>query len=76
MQTHSSKGLGWTWAFIQKGSLAMTFVSKFLPALALAVALSPLATQAHAAPLQAQGNNQTVVYASVNANSFPDSFGG
>ena len=88
---HSSKSLGWTWALIQKGSFAMTFVPKFLPALALVVALSPLAAQAQTAPQQVQGNDQTavqaapqqtqsdcqtVVYAGIDTNSFRDSFGG
>jgi hypothetical protein len=76
LQRTPPKGLGQTWALIKKGSHPMTLVSKFLPALALAIALFPLVAQAQTAPQQAQSNNQTVVYGGVNANSFPDSFGG
>jgi hypothetical protein len=76
---------------IQKGSFAMTFVPKFLPALALVVALSPLAAQAQSAPQQTQGDDQIVVltipqqaqsdgqmvvFDGIDANSFPNSFGG
>jgi hypothetical protein len=52
---------------------------KFLPVLALAVALSPMAAQARNASHpshRAQTNHLTVVQGGVTANSFPDSFGG
>jgi hypothetical protein len=67
----------------------MSLTLKILPALALAVALSPLAAQAHSAtaapqtvhvspitPSSATIDHPTLVYGGVNANSFPDSFGG
>jgi hypothetical protein len=44
-----------------KGFLLMPFASKFLPVLALAVALSPLAAYAQTAPQRPQPNGQTVV---------------
>jgi hypothetical protein len=67
----------------------MSLTFKVLPALALAIALSPLAAQAHSAttarhmvhvsrvtPSSATIDHPTVVYGGVNQNSFPDSFGG
>jgi hypothetical protein len=67
----------------------MPLTLKILPALILAVALSPLAAQAHGSdiarqtmrvstitPSSATIDHPTVVYGGVGANSFPDSFGG
>ena len=67
----------------------MLFSRKVLPALALAIALAPLAAQAHRAdaapqtvrvsaitPGSATIDQPTTVYGGVGANSFPDSFGG
>ena len=49
---------------------------KLLPALALAVALSPLAAYAQTAPQQTQLNGQTVVQSGPANQLYPDSFGG
>ncbi|HEY1856803.1 hypothetical protein [Acidocella sp.] len=49
--------------------------TKILPAIALAVVLSPLAAQAHTAQ-QAQGSNQTLVQSGPANQQFPDSVGG
>jgi hypothetical protein len=62
---------------------------KFLPVIALAVAFSPLAAQAHGAntahhdaaayavtPSSATIDNPTTVYGGVNKNSFRDAVGG
>jgi hypothetical protein len=67
----------------------MSLALKNLPALVLAVALSPLAAQAHGAdvarqtvrvspitPSSATIDHPTVIYGGVGANSFLDSFGG
>jgi hypothetical protein len=67
----------------------MSLALKILPALALAIALAPLAAQAHGAetaaqmvhvsaitPSSATIDNPTTVYGGVNANSFHDSVGG
>ena len=67
----------------------MSLSLKILPALALAIALSPLAAQAHCAYAATQTvhlskimtgsetiDNPTVIYGGVSTNSFPDSFGG
>jgi hypothetical protein len=62
----------------------MSLSRKILPALALAVALAPLAAQAAPqtvrvspiAPSSATIDHPTLVYGGVDANSFPDSFGG
>jgi hypothetical protein len=67
----------------------MSLTFKILPALALAMALSPLAAQAHSAtaaphtahvsptmPASATIHNPTLVYGGVGPNSFLDSFGG
>ncbi|HTJ90092.1 MAG TPA: hypothetical protein VL356_07955 [Acidocella sp.] len=67
----------------------MLFSRKVLPALILAMALAPLAAQAHAADAAAQTvrvspimpgsatiDHPTTVYSGVGVNSFPDSFGG
>jgi hypothetical protein len=62
----------------------MSLSRKILPALALAVALAPLAAQAAPqtvrvspiAPSAATIDHPTLVYGGVDANSFPDSFGG
>jgi hypothetical protein len=56
--------------------MTKTTTIKILFILALAVALAPLAAQAKVAPQPAQNGNQTVVQTGVQANSFPDSFGG
>ena len=48
---------------------------KLLPALALAVALSPLAAYAQTAPQQTQLNGQTVVQSGPANQMYPDSFG-
>jgi hypothetical protein len=67
----------------------MLFSRKVLPALALAMALAPLAAQAHSVdaarrtahvsaimPGSATIDHPTTVYGGVGVNSFPDSFGG
>ena len=54
----------------------MAYVFKFLPALALVVALSPLAAHAQTAPQQTQPNGQTVVQSNGPAPMFPASVGG
>ena len=67
----------------------MSLSIKLLPAIALAIALSPIAAQARAAnaahhnitvyeltPSSATMDNPTTVYGGVNANSFRDSIGG
>ena len=67
----------------------MSFSRKILPALALAIALAPLAAQAHSADAARQTvgvstimtgsatiDNPTTIYGGVGVNSFPDSFGG
>jgi len=67
----------------------MSLTFKILPTLALAIALSPLAAQAHSAtaappmvhvsavtPSSATIDHPTVVYGGVSQNAFPDSFGG
>jgi hypothetical protein len=67
----------------------MSLSIKLLPALALAIALSPVAAQARGAhtahqnvtvyeltPSSATIDNPTTVYGGVNANSFRDSVGG
>ena len=53
----------------------MSFASKCLPALALAIALSPLAAQAQPAP-HAYGTNQTIVQSGPANQLFPASTGG
>jgi hypothetical protein len=73
----------------QKRIYLMSLSFKILPAIALAIALSPMAAQAHGAdpaqktacgfaitPSSATIDNPSTVYGGVNANSFPDSFGG
>lgn len=50
--------------------------TKFLPAFALAIALSPLAAQAQTAPHQAYGSNQTIVQSGPVNQLFPASTGG
>jgi hypothetical protein len=54
----------------------MSLSSKLLPALALAVALSPLAAYAQTAPQQTQLNGQIVVQSGGPAPMFPASTGG
>ena len=54
----------------------MPFFSKFLPALALAVALSPLAAHAQTAPQQSQSNGQTTVQSGPVSQMYPVSTGG
>lgn len=54
----------------------MFTVNKILPAIALAVALSPLAAQAQTAPQQAQGSNQTTVQSGPVNQLYPVSTGG
>ena len=67
----------------------MSLSIKIIPAVALAIAISPLAAQAHGAdaasqavrvsefaPSSATIDNPTTVYGGVNANSFRDSVGG
>jgi hypothetical protein len=67
----------------------MSLSIKTLPAVALAIALSPLAAQAHSVdavpqtvrgseitPSSATIDNPTTVYGGVNVNSFRDSVGG
>jgi hypothetical protein len=67
----------------------MSLTFKILAALALAIALSPFAAQAHGAAAAPQMvrmspvmpsappiDHPTVVYGGVGANSFPDRFGG
>jgi hypothetical protein len=54
----------------------MSFSIKLLPTIALAMALSPLVAQAQTAPQQARATGQSVVQTGINANSFPNSFGG
>ena len=67
----------------------MLFSRKVLPALALALALSPLAAQAQSydaarqtvhvsavMPGSATIDEPTTVYSGVGANAFPDTFGG
>jgi ABC-type oligopeptide transport system substrate-binding subunit len=69
---------------MQKRFPKMSISLKILPALALAVALSPLAAQAHSnpQPLSAQYcvdpsiTNPTTIYGGVTANAFRDSMGG
>jgi hypothetical protein len=50
--------------------------TKFLPAFALAIALSPLAAHAQTAPHQANGSNQTIVQSGPANQQFPASTGG
>ena len=54
----------------------MSATIKFQPVIGLAVALSPFAAQARTAPHPANGGYHIVVQTGVNANSFPNSFGG
>jgi uncharacterized membrane protein len=67
----------------------MSVTLRILPALAFAIALSPLAAQAHSVgaapqtvrispitPSSSSIDHPTTVYGGVGANSFPDSFGG
>ena len=67
----------------------MSRTLKILPALALAIALAPLAAQAHNAntapqtvrvspitPSSATIDHPTIIYGGVGVNSFRDSFGG
>jgi hypothetical protein len=54
----------------------MLTVNKILPAIALAIALSPLAAHAQSAPQQAQGNNQTLVQSGPVNQAYPASVGG
>ena len=67
----------------------MSLSIKLLPAIALAIALSPMAAQAYSAhavhqkvrvseitPSSATIDNPTTVYGGVNVNSFRDSIGG
>jgi hypothetical protein len=54
----------------------MSFFSKFLPALALAVASSPLAAHAQTASQQSQLNDQTVVQSGPANQMYPSSTGG
>lgn len=61
----------------------MSISSKILPALALAVVLSPLAAQAHSNPQPAQVtpssatiDNPTAIYSGGTAAMFPASTGG
>ena len=54
----------------------MSLSSKLLPALALAVALSPLAAHAQTTPQQTQLNGQTIVQSNGPAPMFPASVGG
>jgi hypothetical protein len=67
----------------------MSLPIKILPVIALAIAVSPLAAQAHSAnttpqavrvseitPSSATIDSPTTVYGGVNANSFRDSVGG
>ena len=53
----------------------MSLSRKFLPAIALAIALTPFAAQAKTAPQPAHGDQQIVVVHS-GTNYFRDSFGG
>jgi hypothetical protein len=50
--------------------------TKVLPAIALAIVLSPLAAQAHTAQQPAQGSNQTLVQSGPVNQMYPDSVGG
>jgi hypothetical protein len=61
---------------VAHGLVKMSATIKFLPVIALAVALSPFAAQARTAPQPANGGYHIVVQTGVNANSFPNSFGG
>jgi hypothetical protein len=61
---------------VRNGFLLMSFFSKFLPTLALAVALSPLAAHAQTAPQQSQLNGQTVVQSGPANQMYPASTGG
>jgi hypothetical protein len=67
----------------------MSFSRKILPALAVAIALAPLAAQAQSAdvarqalaasvvtPSSATIDNPTTIYGGVGVNAFHDSFGG
>jgi hypothetical protein len=54
----------------------MSISLKILPALALAVALPPLAAHAQTAPQQTQLNGQTVMQSGGPAPMFPVSTGG
>ena len=54
----------------------MKFSIKFLPAIALAVALAPVAAQARAAVQPAHGSNQTVVQSGQVNQMYPESVGG
>ena len=67
----------------------MSLTRKILPALALTIALAPLAAQAQSADVSRQTvgvstimpgsatiDHHTTVYGGVGVNSFPDSFGG
>jgi hypothetical protein len=57
-----------------KGQAKMTISLKILPALALAIALSPLAAQA--APQQTQFNGQVIVQSGSVTPAYPASTGG
>jgi hypothetical protein len=61
---------------VANGLVKMSATIKFLPVITLAVALSPFAAQARTAPQPANGGYHIVVQTGVNANSFPNSFGG
>jgi len=54
----------------------MSFTIKLPPVIALAIALSPIAAQARTAPQPVNGGYRIVVQTGVNANLFPNSFGG
>ena len=54
----------------------MSLPSKLLPALALAIALSPLVAYARTAPQQTQLNGQTVVQSGPANQMYPASAGG
>ena len=54
----------------------MKFAIKFLPAIALALALAPFAAQAQAATQTANGGYQTVVQYGPVAQMYPASVGG
>ncbi len=54
----------------------MKFSMKFLPAIALTMALVPFAAQAQNAPQTANGGDQTVVQSGQVAQMYPASVGG
>jgi hypothetical protein len=54
----------------------MRFSIKFLPVIALAMALAPFAAQARAAMQPANGGQQTVVQSGPVNQMYPDSIGG